>query len=155
MEGAELTGMTQLMPGVYWTDKGRAAVRDNKKLKVKSRGISARDLSRSLDELDEAFTTFAENLDVWPTFKLNVAFGLVTAKQAVHRRAWNTAGKYYTTSNGLLIVLPFTKGTLAIRTVTDPTSGQQSVHSTHWTPCHTTAHSEHSTQTKNKPTHGE
>jgi hypothetical protein len=92
-EGAELTGMTQLMPGVYWTDKGRAAVRDNKKLKVKSRGISARDLSRSLDELDEAFTTFAENLDVWPTFKLNVAFGLVTAKQAVHRRAWNTAGK--------------------------------------------------------------
>ncbi len=89
-EESSMTGMTQLMPGIYWNDNARAAVRDGSTIKVKSRGISGRDLAESMEALDRLFDDFAINGE-WPEFKLKVGFAMTSAKQAITRNQWHTA----------------------------------------------------------------
>lgn len=90
-EEKQLTGMTQFMPGVYWTDDSRQRIREKKELKFKSRGISARDLAKSIEAIDEQFGCFPEHAD-WPRMEVNVQFCIVSCKQALSRNAWDVAG---------------------------------------------------------------
>lgn len=95
-------GMTQFMPGIYWDDKARTALRQGKALKLKSRGISARDLALSIEAIDGMFTQMQGECEQsdgdvqmafgWPSLELKVKFALVSCLQAVIRKDWGTAG---------------------------------------------------------------
>jgi hypothetical protein len=88
----------QLMPGIYWDDKARIAVQEGRPVKVKSRGISPRDLAASMFTLDDMFDDFRDMLrkkkapEHWPMMGVKVEFAMVTAKQAVLRGDWSLAG---------------------------------------------------------------
>jgi hypothetical protein len=82
--------LTLFMPGVYWDDETRKTIRNQKPVKVKSRGINGNDLGRVIPELDEQFKKF--NGTDWPTVDLRVAFSMTSASLALARGKWDTAG---------------------------------------------------------------
>ncbi len=84
--------MTLFMPGVYWDDKSRKALREGKEVKVKSRGISARDLSLCIEEIDRQFSEMTSD-SKWPSIQIPIMFNLTSAKLALARGKWDTAGK--------------------------------------------------------------
>jgi hypothetical protein len=87
--------LTLMMPGVYWDDVTRDRIRDGKSPKLKSRGISAKALAACIDQVDDAFATFAPvagQANEWPTVEIPLNFAMVTATQAVARHKWETAG---------------------------------------------------------------
>lgn len=84
--------LTLFMPGIYWDDKSREALRDGEDPKLKSRGISASDLAACIDDIDIQFATMSMD-DTWPAIELPVKFNMVTAKLAIARGKWNTCGK--------------------------------------------------------------
>lgn len=87
--------LSLLKPGVYWDDKGREAVRAGaRKLGLKSRGINERALAEVIDQFDEQWATFMPSPDpqAWPAVRLNIEFGVITARQALHRGKWHLAG---------------------------------------------------------------
>lgn len=95
--------LTIFLPGVYWDDASRAS-RASKAVKLKSRGISARDLMEQLDALDAGFTrmlkepipwTIGEGIvspEWWLKLELPVRFSMVSPKQALQRGKWETCG---------------------------------------------------------------
>lgn len=89
--------MTQLMPGVYWDDATREQIAEGTSPKLKSRGINARDLANEIDNLDRLFAEAhyalgnGENYS-WPELEIRVRFLLTSAKSALHRGKWDTAG---------------------------------------------------------------
>ncbi len=90
-------GMTQLMPGVYWDDKTRESLGTDAP-KVKSRGVNAKDLAREINNLDHAFAVSHANLAsgsnyAWPAIEFKVNFLLDSAKLALQRGKWDTAGR--------------------------------------------------------------
>lgn len=83
--------MCLFMPGVYWDDKSRKALREGKEVKVKSRGVSARDLSLCIEAIDDQF----KNMNVggeWPRIDIPINFNMTSAKLALARGKWHTAG---------------------------------------------------------------
>lgn len=89
--------MTQLMPGVYWDDETRRRVSEGLSPKLKSRGISAGDLANEIDRLDYLFAEQHDRIrngDVyeWPGIQIRIRFLMDTAKLALQRGKWNTAG---------------------------------------------------------------
>lgn len=91
-------GMTQLMPGVYWDDSTRESIGIGGTPKLKSRGVNAKDLAKQISALDYEFAQFHENVRVghdvnWPTITFNVNFLLDSAKLALQRGKWETAGR--------------------------------------------------------------
>lgn len=93
-------GMTQLMPGVYWDDNTREAIGAGGAPKLKSRGVNAKDLASQIERLDYEFaglhSLLADHKDVpifWPTIRFKVGFLLHSAKLALQRNKWETAGK--------------------------------------------------------------
>jgi len=91
-------GMTQLMPGVYWDDHTREAIGLGKNAKLKSRGVNAKDLTRQILHLDHLFALSHQSLArgedyVWPEIEFKVDFLLDSAKLALQRGKWDTAGK--------------------------------------------------------------
>lgn len=108
-EGEPKLNLTQFMPGVYWDDKSRKAIREGSKLSLKSRGISARELSNCIEELDRQFDVwggeaFAVTLDenreineveknLWPRLTMYSDFGIVSLSQALARGKWGLAGR--------------------------------------------------------------
>jgi hypothetical protein len=90
--------MTLFMPGVYWDDKTRERVASGGVPKLKSRGISARDLAKSISSLDGSFTDFATGitngqLAAWPVFDITTSFEIVSCSQALQRHDWPSAGR--------------------------------------------------------------
>jgi hypothetical protein len=88
--------LTVFMPGLYWDDESRARIREAKKkedvdLKLKSRGVPARDLAASIGKIDELFRKFRAGKR-WPQITLNINFAMVSPKQAVERRKWGLCG---------------------------------------------------------------
>lgn len=79
------SNVTLFKPGVYWSDDARTRVRN---AGLKSRGISASDLARVIDRIDDAF----RRTDDWPSITIPVAFSMTSAKSALHRGKWQTAG---------------------------------------------------------------
>lgn len=91
-------GMTQLMPGVYWDDKTREAIGLGGAPKLKSRGVNARDLAQQIHRLDGLFAQSHMALQnggeyEWPEIEFKVGFLLDSAKLALQRGKWDTAGK--------------------------------------------------------------
>jgi hypothetical protein len=91
-------GMTQLMPGVYWDDKTRESISKGGSPSLKSRGINAKDLAQQIAELDAAFAQSHIDLAnggeyIWPEMELTVKFQMDSAKLALQRGKWDTAGK--------------------------------------------------------------
>lgn len=84
----EKHNLTLFMPGIYWDDKSRERVRRNEAPELKSRGISASDLSRFIDDIDEKFTDFND----WPSIELPIRFNMVSPMQALSRGKWETCG---------------------------------------------------------------
>lgn len=95
--------LTIFLPGVYWDDSARDN-REAQVLKVKSRGVSARDLITKLDALDDAFCNMRDKEIPWRMFEgdvdpawwckmdLPIGFSMVTASQALQRGKWDLAG---------------------------------------------------------------
>jgi hypothetical protein len=91
-------GMTQLMPGVYWDDKTRETIRNHEKISIKSRGVNAGDLAKQIDRLDFEFARSHSDLARggaydWPAIEFRVKFLLDSAKLALQRGKWDTAGR--------------------------------------------------------------
>lgn len=91
-------GMTQLMPGVYWDDSTRERFRTGKAIKLKSRGVSGRDLVKEIKRIDRLFTesqnTLASGGDYqWPEIRFSTGFLLDSTKSALARGKWDTAGR--------------------------------------------------------------
>lgn len=113
-EGEVKRNLTLFMPGVYWDDKARAAIASGGKLSLKSRGISARELSKYIGEIDRQFaewdgTTYriaddGTQVSGWPTLTLYSSFGLVSLPQALERGKWWLAGTLvtYTDDQGVV-----------------------------------------------------
>jgi hypothetical protein len=99
---AKKDGMTLLMPGVYWDDKARDALSTDSPVPVRSRGVSGKDIAKVLRTLDEQWSDLAILLnvdptkesspEVWPSVDIPVGFSVVSAKSALHRGKWGTAG---------------------------------------------------------------
>lgn len=83
--------LTIFMPGLYWDDATREALAAGKSPKLKSRGIRAGDLAKSVGRLDEDFTGFGVG-GKWPTIDIEVQFDMVSGTQALARGKWGTAG---------------------------------------------------------------
>lgn len=85
--------LTTFKPGVYWDDKARAEIRDEKSPHFKARGISARDFASQIGEVDSRFRywTGVE----WPRVTFTSSFSMVTCQQALQRGNWDAAGSVF------------------------------------------------------------
>lgn len=83
--------MCLFMPGVYWDDNSRKALRAGDTVKVKSRGVSARDLSMCIEAIDTQFESMKPG-DSWPAIDIPINFNMTSAKLALARGKWHTAG---------------------------------------------------------------
>ena len=101
--------LTILMPGLYWDDKARAALRAQKDVALKSRGVPGRDMARKILEIDEAFARFDPAHDEWPKIELAIAFGMVTVGQALDRGKWSTCGTVYSNAKRVISAIPINK----------------------------------------------
>lgn len=84
--------MCLFMPGVYWDDKSRKALRDGNEVKVKSRGVSANDLALCISAIDEQFKNMNDGGN-WPAIDIPINFNMTSAKLALARGKWHTAGE--------------------------------------------------------------
>ncbi|MEQ1651982.1 MAG: hypothetical protein ABL897_05805 [Hyphomicrobium sp.] len=91
------------LPGIYWDDASRER-RGDTALKLKSRGVSARDLIQRLDDLDGKFDAMLGDIpwrmfegdvsdDWWAKLSLPIGFSMVSPKQALQRGDWSLAGR--------------------------------------------------------------
>lgn len=95
--------LSLMMPGLYWHDESREAVAAGVTPKLKSRGVSARDLSQFISHIDRAWRKLAAipyNVEVgmWdaescPEIEINVAFSVISPKLAVARNDWFQCGE--------------------------------------------------------------
>lgn len=82
------------MPGVYWDDKARAALKiDGSPPQLKSRGINAYELASHIAEVD---SRFADPFTVWPSVRIPVGFSVITANLALARNRWYQCGSVVT-----------------------------------------------------------
>lgn len=94
----ELDNLCLFMPGMYWDDNARERVRTGKSIAFKSRGIRGEDLQHMIEQIDEAFASWAPELGTielprdWPSFDIPVRFALVTCEQALSWGRWEDAG---------------------------------------------------------------
>lgn len=91
-DASEKKNLTLFMPGIYWDDTTRDRLRHGRSPKLKSRGISARDLAANIKELDKLFRRFARNGKDWPELEIPIDFNMTSCVQALVRNAWETAG---------------------------------------------------------------
>lgn len=89
---SQKTGMTILKPGVYWSDSDRESVKANMGLKLKSRGVSARDLAKRMEEFDRLFRVWQPG-EEWPSLTIDIAFRVIGPKVALARNRWEDCGK--------------------------------------------------------------
>lgn len=98
------SNLTLFKPGVYWDDKTRLAIKENRKPSFKARGISAKDFADSLDEIDRqfeewnttqipAFVNQSGWLPGWPLVEFTSSFSMISCLQAIRRHNWSLAGK--------------------------------------------------------------
>lgn len=108
----EKHNMCQFMPGLYWDDKTRDDTGP-----LKSRGVSGADMRGRIEWIDKKMHAHRRLLikpptrkdiknlaeifgkagakylaTAWPGVDIPIAFGLISAKLAMHRHAWHTAG---------------------------------------------------------------
>lgn len=104
----EKHNLTLFMPGVYWDDTTRARLAAGQSPRLKSRGVSARDLAACIGELDGKFDQWSP-WEGWPSVEIPVQFAMTTAVQALARGKWDTAGAVQTDGVKTLSSDPRTK----------------------------------------------
>ena len=82
-------------PGVYWDDKARADVKAGKVASFKARGISAKDLSGHIEQIDFMFYDYVIESERWPQVRFPVSFAVISALQALMRNDWSLAGTVF------------------------------------------------------------
>lgn len=90
--------MTLLMPGVYWDKPARESITAGLDVKMKSRGVSPRDLASQIERLDYEFAQAHTDLVKgrtyeWPEIKFPIRFQMVSGKLALHRNDWASSGR--------------------------------------------------------------
>lgn len=105
---SKVSNLTLLMPGVYWSDKDRKAVKNNQGLKLKSRGISARDLAERMGEFDTLFHEWSPGKD-WPQLTIPIAFQVTGPKVALARNNWGLCGNSVRDGNKVINSDPYRK----------------------------------------------
>lgn len=83
--------MTLFMPGMYWDDKTRKAVKEGKAPVLRSRGINAGDLAQFIGKIDAQFRKWQPG-DDWPSVNVGVKFNMVSMGQALARNDWPSCG---------------------------------------------------------------
>lgn len=93
-DAATKENLTLFKPGVYWDDKARSAIEGGGRLKLRSRGISAKALSEQVANIDRLFQRFYGHPDsiMWPAITITVPFGVVSPRQALNRGKWHLCG---------------------------------------------------------------
>jgi hypothetical protein len=97
--------LTLFKPGVYWSDATRKAIQDGKSPAFKARGISARDFAQRITDIDSHFALWSSEHTPsecdpngnresgFPCVEFPSRFSMVSAKQAITRGKWHTAGQ--------------------------------------------------------------
>ena len=88
----EYENLSLFMPGLYWDDKTRQLIKENKKPKLKSRGVAAKDLAKVINRVDRGWKVMDRGDDP-PRINLEIEWAMVTAKLAIVRGKWSTCGK--------------------------------------------------------------
>lgn len=94
--------ITLFKPGVYWDDKARKMVTENKTPTFKARGINAADFAGELGRIDREFGGWngtpppierhdGSKAAGWPSVEFRPSFAMTTALQALRRSDWNQA----------------------------------------------------------------
>lgn len=94
--------LTIFKPGVYWDDRTRRAISDGEAPGFRARGISARDFAQHLAAIDSVFERQTLESSVpfdYPGISFRSSFGMVTARQALQRNDWASAGRVFSPEN--------------------------------------------------------
>lgn len=102
-DAKEKKNLTLFMPGIYWDDSTRERLAMGESPKLKSRGISGKDLAKRIGELDLLFQRdkFAKSkirnesivdYEDWPKLEVPIDFNMVSCVQALTRNKWKLAG---------------------------------------------------------------
>lgn len=108
-DAKERRDMCLFKPGVWWDHETRTRIADGKDPLLKSRGINATDLAQAVQHIDANFRhpNWWEN--GYPTFEVKIRFPHISAKAAITRGAWHTAGTISETENRLESADPTSK----------------------------------------------
>ena len=110
--------LTLFQPGVYWDDKTRERIGAGVALPpMKSRGVPARYLAPEIARLDDEFARFDGDPERWPEATIPIPFAMVSAKQALARGKWETAGRVHTDTHSTLCAPDCTQGTRVVRSI--------------------------------------
>jgi hypothetical protein len=110
--------LTLFMPGMYWDDATRKAIKEGIQPNFKSRGISARDLAEQIANIDEQFRRYRP-MEEHPTLEVPIRFNMVSAKQALARDKWETCGVVIHNKTRNISANPRTKRLVWLREVGD------------------------------------
>jgi hypothetical protein len=91
-------------PGVYWDDSARRLLAAGKSPKLRSRGISARDLGAEVTRIDQMWADFETSWTsqqpddgfAWPHVDVTVNFSITSPALALSRGKWKTCGQVTT-----------------------------------------------------------
>lgn len=96
--------LTLFKPGVYWDNKTRQDIKDEKAPRFKARGVNSRDFSARLQEIDNHFARWGPEFPGprdhealgregwWPEVEFPLTFSMITCQQALQREKWFLAG---------------------------------------------------------------
>lgn len=102
--------MTLFMPGLYWDDESREALRQDKHVALKSRGVPGKNMARKILEADDQFACLPDGpVKKWPTVPLAIDFSMVTPSQALDRGKWHTCGTVSSTEIRTITANPVKK----------------------------------------------
>lgn len=103
----EKHNLTLFMPGMYWDDKSRAAIKAGGTPVLKSRGVNAADLATQIGTIDRKFRKF--DGVTFPKVKLKVNFAMVSPALALARGKWETCGDVIENGERVLDAYPASK----------------------------------------------
>ena len=99
------SNLTLFKPGVYWDDKTRMDIRENRNPSFKARGISGADFAHYLEQIDNQFyewdwdtnrpalSNVSGMVEGWPYVEFKTGFAMVSCLQAIRRGKWHLAGR--------------------------------------------------------------
>jgi hypothetical protein len=101
-EHKQHSNLTLFKPGVYWNDKTRLAIKENKAPIFKARGVNAKDFAECLEDIDEQFQLWQYAIPPmasshtrsigWPYVVFKSGFSMTSCLQAIRRNKWDQAG---------------------------------------------------------------
>lgn len=81
-------------PGVYWDDKTRKDLKEERTPSFKARGVNAKAFARHIPEIDRMWEGFKPSADPrrWPSLTIGFDFDVTTPRQALNRGKWHLCG---------------------------------------------------------------